>query len=178
MPGASCDPAYPNSRTCICAGCLRAPRVCFQSVLTYLQKRTVRMHFVYGRPESVHWEVPRQTAAAWGRTLLGYNVTALGPGGCSFYITLFQSLIVVAWKLTLYSQGGREAGAMFTQGRSTLLTQQTLGGGLPCSRPCAAGQRGRSAAHVTCVATPTRPPTTKTAKRCASLSSSAEQRAC
>ena len=48
-----------------------------------------------------------------------------------------------------------------------MAAQQLLVGGLPCSRPSAAGQRGRGAAHVTCVATPTRPPTTKTAKRCA-----------
>ena len=48
-----------------------------------------------------------------------------------------------------------------------MAAQQLLVGGLPCSRPSAAGQRGRGAAHVTCVATPTRPPTTKPAKRCA-----------
>ena len=67
----------------------------------------------------------------------------------------------------LVCRGEERAGDMFTQGRSTMAAQQVLVGGLPCSRPSAAGQRGRGAAYVTCVATPTRPPTTKTAKRCA-----------
>ena len=47
-----------------------------------------------------------------------------------------------------------------------MAAQQLLVCGLPGSRPSAAGQRGRGSAHVTCVATPTRPPATKPAKRC------------